>query len=237
MSKTAPQIVLLLWDPGGRLAATLDLEALVHNSARAKGVARAEIIIDPGSPAFLETLHQDLEAGVIDRVLWVGRFSDEQRKGLPAELSAFGLNPYLHHWCDLEEQGLLLAGVTPGLRNRKARVLLDMALARTRLLEPLEPLELPATDAVLIMGAGVAGLHAAVSLAELGKRVYLVEKESGVGGKVALLSRFYPRLCDPHCGLQFCLDKLSVSPLAEFHTLSTLGALEGSPGNFQARIL
>ena len=237
MSKAAPKIALLLWDPGGRLAAALDLEALVQKSARAKGVARAEIIMDPGSPAFLETLHQDLEAGVIDRVLWVGRFSDEQRKGLPAELSAFGLNPYLHHWCDLEEQGLLLAGLEPGLRNRKARVLLDMALARTRLLEPLESLELPATDAVLIMGAGVAGLHAAVSLAELGKRVYLVEKESGVGGKVALLSRFYPRLCDPHCGLQFCLDKLSVSPLAEFHTLSNLVALEGSPGNFQARIL
>ncbi|MGC2434335.1 MAG: hypothetical protein WA433_11200, partial [Desulfobaccales bacterium] len=86
MSKAAPKIALLLWDPGGRLAAALDLEALVQKSARAKGVARAEIIMDPGSPAFLETLHQDLEAGVIDRVLWVGRFSDEQRKGLPAEL-------------------------------------------------------------------------------------------------------------------------------------------------------
>ncbi len=237
MAKTAPKIALWLWDPGGRLAAALDLKALVQKLARAKGVARAEIIIDPGSPAFLEALHTDLEAGVIDRILWVGRFSDEQRKGLPAELSAFGLNPYLHHWCDLEEQGLLLAGLEPGLRNRKAGVLLEMALARTRLLDPLEPLELPATDAVLILGAGVAGLHAGASLTELGKRVYLVEKESGAGGKVALLSRFFPRLCDPHCGLQFCLDKLSASPLAEFHTLSTLVALEGSPGNFQARIL
>jgi len=237
MAKTAPKIALWLWDPGGRLAAALDLEALVQKFARAKGVARAEIIIDPGSPAFLEALHADLEAGVIDRILWVGRFSDEQRRGLPAELSACGLNPYLHHWCDLEEQGLLLAGLEPGLRNRKAGVLLEMALARTRLLDPLEPLELPATDAVLILGAGVAGLHAGASLTELGKRVYLVEKESGAGGKVALLSRFFPRLCDPHCGLQFCLDKLSASPLAEFHTLSTLAALEGSPGNFQARII
>ncbi|MGP8051630.1 MAG: hydrogenase iron-sulfur subunit [Desulfobaccales bacterium] len=237
MSKTAPKIAVLLWDSGGRLATALDLQALVQKLARAKGVGRAESIGDPGLPAFREALQGDLEAGVIDRILWVGRFSDEQRKGLPAELSAFGLNPYLHHWCDLEEQGLLLAGLEPGLRNRKAGVLLDMALARTRLLEPLEPLELPATDAVLILGAGVAGLHAGASLAELGKRVYLVEKESGAGGKVALLSRFFPRLCDPHCGLQFCLDKLSVSSLAEFHTLSTLVALEGSPGNFQARIL
>ncbi len=237
MSKTAPKIAVVLWDSGGRLAAALDLQALVQKLARAKGVVRAESIGDPGLPAFREALPGDLEAGVIDRILWVGRFSDEQRKGLPAELSAFGLNPYLHHWCDLEEQGLLLAGLEPGLRNRKAGVLLDMALARTRLLEPLEPLDLPATDAVLILGAGVAGLHAGASLAELGKRVYLVEKESGAGGKVALLSRFFPRLCDPHCGLQFCLDKLSASSLAEFHTLSTLVALEGSPGNFQARIL
>src|SRR5271157_5749082 len=70
----------------------------------------------------------------------------------------------------------------------------------------------------------------------LGKRVHLVEKQSGVGGKVALLSRFYPRLCDPHCGLQFALDKLLRSDLVEFHTLSDVVSLEGGPGNFEASI-
>lgn len=64
-----------------------------------------------------------------------------------------------------------------------------------------------------------------------------MEKESGVGGKVALLARFYPRICDPHCGLQFVLDKLARSDLVSFRTLSSLTRISGSPGNFVARVL
>ncbi len=236
MSKAVPKIALLLWDPGGRLARALDLEALVQKLARAKGVARCEISGDLWSEDFLVSLKEDLAAGHMDRILWVGRFTPDQMRVLEGELHPAGLNPFLHHWCDLEEQGILLAGIDRNVRNRKALLLLEMGLARTRLLEPLEPLELPATDAMLIIGAGAAGIHTAVSLADLGKRVYLVEKESGVGGKVALLSRFYPRLCDPHCGLQHALDRLEASNLVEFHTLATVKSLDGSPGNFEARI-
>ncbi len=236
MSKPVPSIALFVWDLGGRLARTLDLEALVQKLARAKGVATGEVINDPWSEDFLASLKEDLAAGHMDRILWVGGFTPDQMRVLEGELHPAGLNPFLHHWCDLEEQGILLAGIDLNVRNRKALSLLEMALARTRLLEPLEPLELPATDAMLIIGAGVAGIHTAVSLAELGKRVFLVEKESGVGGKVALLSRFYPRLCDPHCGLQHALDRLEASNLVEFHTLATVKSLDGSPGNFEARI-
>ena len=218
------------------MARALDLATLVQKFARAKGVARAEIVGDIWDQAFLASLQEDLAAGRIDRILWVGHFTAQQMKILQGELQPAGLNTFLHHWCDLEEQGILLAGIDQGVRNRKVLALLEMALARTRLLEPLEPLELPATEAMLIIGAGVAGIHTAASLAELGKRVYLVEKESGVGGKVALLSRFYPRLCDPHCGLQHALDRLAASQLVEFHTLATVMALEGGPGNFAARI-
>jgi len=232
----APKIALMIWDQGGRLAQAVDLAALVKQLVRAKGVVRSQVISDPWTPELLEDLRKAIPAGEINRLLWVGPFTSEQAVNLEVELKAAGLNPYLHHWCDLEEQGVGAPEVDAKIRHRKAAALLQMALARTRLLEPLEPVELPAADAMLILGAGVAGLHAAASLVDLGKRVFLVEKESGVGGKVALLSRFYPRLCDPHCGLRFCLDKLGASPRAEFHTLSTLVALEGSPGNFQARI-
>jgi heterodisulfide reductase subunit A len=236
MSKAVPRIAILLWDRGGRLAGVLDLEALVQKFARAKGVARCELVLDPWSEAALASVQEDLAAGRIDRILWVGHFTGYQVKSLQDEFSLAGLNSFLHHWCDLEEQGILLANLDQDIRKRKALVLLEMALARTRGLEALSPLELPASDAMLIIGAGVAGLHTAASMAELGKRVYLVEKASGVGGKVALLSRLYPRLCDPHCGLQHVLEQLSASDLVEFHTLATVTSLSGSPGNFSARI-
>ena len=102
--------------------------------------------------------------------------------------------------------------------------------------ESLDPVEVPASDTILIVGAGVAGLHTAASLSDLGRRVVLVEKEPGVGGKAALLSRFYPRLCDPHCGLWFVLEKIGKSDRVTVRTSSRVSGISGSPGNFLVRI-
>lgn len=237
MAKIVPKIGLFFCIAGSRLDRTVDVHALTEKFAKAKNVVRCEIVHDVWNSTFFESIKNDVESGRIDRILWVGRFTLDQMEWIRRELAVTALNVYLHEWCDLEDQGIAMEGIDPPVLKRKAESLVRMSVARIRLLKPLEPMELPASDALLILGAGVAGIHAASTLTGLGKRVFLVERESGVGGKVALLSRFYPRLCDPHCGLQFSLDKLSASPLAEFHTLSTLVALDGSPGNFQARIL
>jgi len=237
MVKLVPKIGLFLCVAGSRFERNVEVNALAEKLAKAKNVARCEIVKDLQDSTTLDSIKDDVESGRIDRIFWVGRFTAYQIERIKRELAAAGLNVYLQEFCDPEEQGVGLDGIDPDVLTRKAEALIRMSLARTRLLVPLMPEELPASNAVLIVGAGVAGLHAAASLVELGKQVYLVEKESGAGGKVALLSRFYPRLCDPHCGLEFCLDKLSATPLAELHTLSTVVGLEGNPGNFQARIL
>ena len=198
MDKIVPKIGIFIWNQGGRLSRAIDLEGLIKKFTKAKNVARCEIVDELWTTAFFDSLKNSVANKQVDRFLWVGRFTPYQMKYLKDQLSAAGLNPYLHEWTDLEEQGICLKEAAPEVRAAKAATLIQMVLARTRLLEPLEPMELPASDAILIIGAGVAGLHAAESLAALGKHVHLVEKESGVGGKVALLSRFYPRICDPH---------------------------------------
>ena len=236
MQKAVSKIGLFIWDHGGRLAHALDLAGLLKKLAKAKNVARCEILEDLWAPGALSFVEDGLRAGEFNRILWVGRFSSYQQESLKRRLASVGLNPYLQEWCDLEEQGICKRDVDPEVRNKKAALLIQMALARTRLLEPLSPVELPAVDAALVVGAGVAGLHTAVSLAELGKRVHLVEKESGVGGKVASLHRFYPRLCDPRCGLEFALHKLRESEHVAFHTLSQVKGLDGGPGNFHVRV-
>ena len=236
MEKVVPKIGIFLCVQGGRLSPTIDVNALAGKFAKAKNVVRCEVVNDVWDPPFLDSIKKDVESSNIDRMLWVGRFTQHQIKHIEGELAATGLNVYLHEWCDLEEQGIGIEGTDPAVLKRKAESLIQMSIARTRLLVPLAPVELPASDALLIIGAGVAGIHTAATLVGLGKRVHLVEKQSGVGGKVALLSRFYPRLCDPHCGLQFALDELLRSDLVEFHTLSDVVSLEGSPGNFEAKI-
>jgi heterodisulfide reductase subunit A/quinone-modifying oxidoreductase subunit QmoB len=231
--KIVPKIGIFFADPGGRIARAIDLPAVVSRLAKVKNIAVCEALPEePGNAA--PRAGSLFKEGRIDRVIWAGRFSEPQRKRIETELEACGLNRYMHQWWDLEEQGIGGRGGDRETLTQKALILLQMAVARSRLLEPLEPATAPGVNAVLIVGAGTAGLHTAVSLVEMGKQVYVVEKESGVGGKVAALRRLFPRLCDPLCGLEFALQKLQDCRRAEIFTLAEVQALNGAPGNFEA---
>ena len=234
--KMIPKVGMFILDEQDRLNRFIDLDSIVQKLSKAKNLTHCEVLKNPKTEGILASVQDKLQAGQFNRILWVGRFPTEQIKILESEVGKTGLNPYLNEWCDLEEQGIGTGEGDRAISTQKAIIIVQMAMARTRLLEPLEPLTLPGAEAVLIIGAGVAGLHTAVTFTKLGKKVHLVEKETGVGGRVASLRRLFPRSCDPHCGLEFAIQKLSKSPLAEIHTLARIKSLDGGPGNFAVTI-
>ena len=231
-----PKVGVFILDEQDRLNRFIDLDSIVQKLSRTKNLTYCEVLKNPKTEGILASVQAKFQSGQFNRILWVGRFPTEQIKLLESELGKTGLNPYLNEWCDLEEQGIGRGEGERAIKTQKATIIVQMAMARTRLLEPLEPLHLPGEEAVLIIGAGVAGLHTAVTFTKLGKKVHLVEKEAGVGGRVASLRRLFPRICDPHCGLEFAIQKLSKSPLAEIHTLARIKSLDGGPGHFEVKI-
>jgi heterodisulfide reductase subunit A len=78
--------------------------------------------------------------------------------------------------------------------TRKAMDIVKMAVARARLLKPQKESEIPVTDAVLVIGGGVAGIQASLDLADSGHQVYLVEKEPSIGGMMARLDKTFPTM-------------------------------------------
>ena len=236
MARKPKKIAVFFNDQGGRLSAALDMEKLLSVAGKAKGVVKTEQVQE----TFLENLpslvKEQLSTEGIDRVLFFGGFTQIQKERCIRILSEEGINPYMIEWFDPQDQGLLNTEQDQAVRDKKASIMFKMALARTKNLEPLEPESLPAKERVLIIGGGVAGMHAASSLTKLGKPVTLVEKNSGLGGKVAELSRFYPRMCDPRCGLEHVLFSLAPSEELDLRTLSKVEKLEGSPGRFEAQI-
>jgi heterodisulfide reductase subunit A len=76
----------------------------------------------------------------------------------------------------------------------KAKDIVKIAVARARLLEPQVEMEVPVTKAALVIGGGVAGIQAALDLADAGHQVYLVEKEPSIGGKMAQLNKTFPTM-------------------------------------------
>jgi len=89
---------------------------------------------------------------------------------------------------------------------------------------------------VLVIGGGIAGLTAAVELADTGVRVLLVEKSPSLGGRVAQFHQFFPKLCPPACGLEMHYRRLRDSDTIEVLTQSEVAEVTGSPGSYEATI-
>jgi heterodisulfide reductase subunit A len=102
-----------------------------------------------------------------------------------------GLNPYLLEMANLREH---CSWVTPDREaaTRKAKDILKIAVSRARWLYPQDEEQIPVTDATLVIGGGVAGMQAALDLADAGHQVYLVEQKPSIGGIMAQLDKVYP---------------------------------------------
>lgn len=102
-----------------------------------------------------------------------------------------GLNPYLLEMANIREH---CSWVTPddGAATAKAKDLLKVAVSRARWLYPQDEEQIPISDAALVVGGGVAGMQAALDLADAGHQVYLVEKKPSIGGIMAQLDKVYP---------------------------------------------
>lgn len=105
-----------------------------------------------------------------------------------------GLNPYLMEMANLREH---CSWVHPGDwdgATEKAKDLVGSAVARARFLQPQEEMSVPVTKASLVIGGGVAGIEAAIELADAGHQAILVEREPSIGGIMAQLDKTYPTM-------------------------------------------
>jgi len=85
---------------------------------------------------------------------------------------------------------------------------------------------------VLVVGGGISGITAAVEAAEAGCKVILVEREPYLGGRVARLYRYFPKLCPPTCGLEINFRRIRSNPNITVHTLAEVENVSGSAGDF-----
>ncbi len=94
----------------------------------------------------------------------------------------------------------------------------------------------PISGAILVVGGGISGLTAALEAAELGCEVFLVEKEASLGGRVAQLKHYFPKLCPPTCGLEINYRRIKDNPRITVFTLTEVEQVEGGPGDYNVTV-
>ena len=89
------------------------------------------------------------------------------------------------------------------------------------------------SGAVLVVGGGISGLTAALEAAEVGKDVFLVEKNAFMGGRVSQLNQYFPKLCPPSCGLEIQFKRIRANRKVRMYNMTTVKNVSGTAGNFE----
>jgi heterodisulfide reductase subunit A len=185
-----------------------------------------------------ESLEKDLKEMGPERVVFAACSPRDHESTFMRVLSRAGINPYLMQMANVREH---VAWVTED-RNEateKAIAYIKGAVARVRLHEPLEDTFIDVSTDALVVGAGPAGLKAALSIAESGRKVVLVERAPTIGGLPVLYEEVAPNLeCGP-CMLEPLLNDVlhgEYSENIELLTLSEVQEAVGSYGNFMIKI-
>ena len=185
-----------------------------------------------------EFLRKDIMDNGIEAVVIPACSPRDHEKTFMNVLSAAGVNPYMMQMINIREQ---VAWVTEDKDKaaEKAVHYINAAISRVNLQEPLEKKEIDVSPDAIVVGAGPAGLKAALSLAEAGRKVTVVEKSPTIGGLPVRYEEIFPNMeCGP-CMLEPIMgDALhgNTSGNIEFLTLSEIEDVVGSYGNFTVKI-
>jgi len=147
-----------------------------------------------------------------------------------------GLNPYLFQFVNIRDQCSWVHMQDRERATEKAKVLIKMGVAKAVLLEPLEETEVEVAPYALVIGGGIAGMTSALSLANRGFEVKLIEKEDRLGGILNRLYKLYPTHEEASSLVQRKIREVERNPKIEVLTSSEVKDVEGFVGNYEVTV-
>jgi len=146
-----------------------------------------------------------------------------------------GINQYFFDMANIREHCSWVHSKEKEEATQKSKDILRMSLARACLLEPLQDFDLPVTKTALVVGGGIAGMTCALSIANQGHDVYLVEKDANLGG-IAQKINYTLEGLDVQAYLRDLIKKVYQHPLVHVYTDATITEATGYVGNFVTRV-
>lgn len=220
---------------GVNISATVDVERVREFAAGQPDVAVARdyrfMCSDPGQ----EMIRYDIQEHGLTRVVVAACSPQMHELTFRGACEAGGLNRYLFQMANIREQCAWVHSDREKATT-KAIGLVNAAVRRVVHQKPLTPLRSPIHPDTLVVGGGIAGIQAALEIAESGNRVYLVERDSTIGGKMAKFDKTFPTLDCAACILTPKMVSVGHRKNIDLMTMSEVESVSGFIGNFKVRV-
>jgi len=234
-SNGQPKIGVYVCDCGINIAHTVNVAETVEFARELPYVTVAReykfMCSDPGQ----ELIQQDLREGLVDRVVVASCSPLMHEATFRGAIAAAGKNSFMFQMANIREH---VSWVTHDgeAATEKAKALIAAAVHRVALHVPLERTQVSVHPDVLIVGGGISGIHAALTMANAGRKVYLVEREPTIGGHMAKFDKTFPTLDCSACILTPKMSAVRAHPNITLWTYSEVAGVEGYVGNFKVRV-
>ncbi len=189
-----PRIGVYVCHCGLNIAGTVDCPKVTSEVGKLENVVHARDIQYACSEPGQQAITKDIAELGLDRIVIASCSPRLHEPTFRQMLERAGLNPYLLEMANLREQCSWVHINERGAATAKATDLVRMAVARAARLEPLQSRKIPLNRRTLVIGGGIAGIQAALDLADNGYEVVLVEKSPSIGGNMARLDKTFPTM-------------------------------------------
>ena len=220
---------------GRNISGTVDINRLRAQLGKYPGVAHCEdykyLCSDPGQNLIKEKIKEKELQGIVVAACSPSLHETTFRRAV----QNVGINPYLLEIANIREQ----CSWTHNDQNQateKAFKIIKTIIEKTKQNKPLTPIRIPVKQRALVIGAGIAGIQAALDIANSGYEVVLVEKNPSIGGRMAQLSETFPTLDCSQCILTPKMVEVAQHPLIKLLSYSEVIEVSGHVGNFKIKI-
>lgn len=219
---------------GTNIGGVVDVSAVTEYTKSIPRVIHAEHNLYMCSEAGLTSIKESIKAHNLNRVVVASCTPRTHEPLFRKACEEAGLNQYLFEMANIREHDSWVHPHEKKKATEKAKDIVRMAVGKAVLLEPQTEPEVEVKGSALVIGGGVAGMTAALSMASQGFKVYLIEKEAELGGQTRKLFKLYPTLANASEVVEPMIEAVKTNRNIELATSTTLKDIFGYVGNFKA---
>ena len=220
---------------GSNIAGTVDIQETIDFSLTLPNVVLCKdykfMCSDPGQ----DLIKADIKAHELDAVVIAACSPLMHERTFRNAIAGGGLNPYLVQIANIREQGSWVTE-DKALATEKAKAFIAGAVMRVAKHQPLTMRKVSIQPAAMVVGGGVAGIQAALDLADAGTKVTLVERQASIGGYMAMFDKTFPTLDCSACILTPKMTSVGRHPNIRLMTYSEVEEVSGFVGNFNVKV-